>query len=155
MGFSRSADAPFAAVLEPLLGVPSWGVKQGWGSFLTFEFGQPIAEGNGAVHGQWHLWIEMASWRIETAQEVLAACEDDRPVISTAVQQLAGRALTSVAASGPALDTVFDFDGHLVRTFSVYSSHSGAEDNWCLFLPDGDVLAVTTSGAWELHPAKE
>ena len=27
-----------------LLGLPCWGVKRGWGSFLTLEFGEPHLE---------------------------------------------------------------------------------------------------------------
>jgi hypothetical protein len=51
------------------------------------------------------------------------------------------------------LDTVFDFDGLLLRTFSVYSAHSDPSDNWVLFMPDGDVFSIATSGQWSVKRA--
>lgn len=66
------------SIIEKIYNLPCWSVKQGHGSFLTFEFGEPhlkIVEPRPAegitcqkvrrdfsnrkviVHGDWHLWI--------------------------------------------------------------------------------------------------
>jgi hypothetical protein len=68
---------PVVESFRPLLGLPSWLVKRGYGSFITLEFGQPqIREGRyvaregylpdipigvelrpTSVCSDWHLWI--------------------------------------------------------------------------------------------------
>jgi hypothetical protein len=64
-------------VFADLYGLPSWNVRKGHGSFMTFEFGEPYLEvgeaieretpfgfrcvkRQTAVHGVWHLWIYMS-----------------------------------------------------------------------------------------------
>jgi hypothetical protein len=65
-------------VFEPVLGLPSWLVRKGIGSFITLEFGDPTltirdpkpwtartATGEAlstrrrqtSVHGEWHQWM--------------------------------------------------------------------------------------------------
>jgi hypothetical protein len=147
--------APFAGLVRSLLGLPPWNVTQGHGSFLTFNFGQPLPEvGDGRVHGEWHLWIYMSAWRIEDAGRVLAACEDDRVVISEALVQLDGRPLASIAAVGLTLDTVFDFGGLVLRTFSMRSiAAEHPEPDWMLFMPGRRVLSIGPGGAWACGPS--
>ncbi|GEA86995.1 hypothetical protein [Cellulomonas cellasea] len=137
-----------------VLGLPAWLPRQGHGSFLTFEFGER-RDRDGHEHGEWHLWVQMAAWRIEDAHRVLAACEDDRQVIGAALSLLDRRPLSSIVATGPALDTVFDFSGVLLRTFGVESQRSADDsvDNWWMRRPDGQVVAVTTAGSSTLSRA--
>jgi hypothetical protein len=139
-----------------VLGLPAWNASQGHGSFLTFEFGDERLDASGRLlRGDWHLWIQMAAWRIEDATAVLAACEDGREVIAGALGVIEGRALTSVVATGPALDTVFSFSDVHVRTFSLRSrvEEDASLDSWWLFRPDDRVLAVTERGTWTVTAA--
>ena len=152
-----AADASFAELVSGLVGLPAWNARQGHGSFLTFEFGDPVpAASDERVHGVWHLWVYMVSWRIEDAATILAACEDDRDTIAAALARLEGRSLTSITAVGPALDTVFDFDGLYLRTFALWSrAEQGHCESWLLFRPDGHVLAIEAGGSWSCRPANE
>lgn len=146
----------FVGQVQGVIGLPTWSARQGHGSFLTFEFGDQH-ETDGYKRGAWHLWVQMTGWRIEDADRVLAACEDGREVISAALSVLEGRPLSSITATRPALDTVFDFSGVLLRTFSLESRRSddATVDNWWMFRPDRQVLQLTTAGSWTLAPADE
>ncbi len=150
------ATGPFAEHVTDLVGLPVWHPRQGHGSFLTFEFGDARLDASGRFdRGAWHLWIQMAAWRIEGASTVLAGCEDTRELIADALALIDGRELTSVIATGPALDTVFSFSDVHLRTFGLWS-RAGEDDrldNWWLFRPDDHVLAVTRGGTWTLTRA--
>jgi hypothetical protein len=138
------------------VGLPVWNPRQGHGSFLTFEFGDQRLDASGrVVRGAWHLWIQMAAWRIEDASAMLASCEDTREVIADALAVLDGRRLTSITSTGHALDTVFSFSDVHLRTFGLRSRANEGDPlgNWWLFRPDDQVLAVTVGGEWTLTPA--
>src|SRR5436190_21978946 len=91
-----TADTDPAAVLNRLLGLPSWLAERGHGSFLTFEFGRPelrvgevrevthpFSEGvaitsrlrSAYVYGDWHLWIYCCNWSISVDGQELAHSE--------------------------------------------------------------------------------
>lgn len=84
---------------------------------------------------------------------MLVACEDSRSKIALELQKIEGMNLKSVKFIPPLWDTLFTFDNQLaLRTFSLYSDPSdpeeeGAED-WMLFMPDGNVLAVGPGSQW-------
>ncbi|MFJ9691597.1 hypothetical protein [Kitasatospora sp. NPDC101183] len=131
--------------IAPLLGLPAWDVRRGHGSFVTVEFGAPLPpdDRSGRVHGRWHLWIEMAAWRLETADEVLVGSEDEG--LEEALARLEGRPLTGVVIRPPALDTRFDFDGLRLETFPIYrpDPEDGEFDHWTLWLgTSGEVLVA-------------
>ncbi|MCU1244544.1 MAG: hypothetical protein JWN02_454, partial [Acidobacteria bacterium] len=69
----------------PLVSLPCWGVKRGYSTFLTFEFGNPslvirepivaspgasaslrrmLARRNVHARGEWHLWIYCCNWSV-------------------------------------------------------------------------------------------
>ncbi len=155
-GDDRVARGALAEHVASLVGLPVWNPRQGYGSFLTFEFGDARLDASGRPHrGSWHLWIQMAAWRIEDGSAMLAGCEDTPELIADALAVIDGRELTSVTTAGPALDTVFSFSDVHLRTFALTSRASEEEslDSWWLFRPDGLVLAVTTGGTWTLTPA--
>ncbi len=81
------------ARLAPILGKKAWQVSLGIGSFVTMEFGAPLPpRGDGEqIRGEWHLWIMYCAWRLDNPHRVLAACEDSREHLTTAVQALEGR----------------------------------------------------------------
>jgi len=108
--------------VRPMLGLPSWGVKQGHGSFLTFEFGEPKLtvlerhspnEGlrrSAHVHGQWHLWIYCCHWRAVQDGSQLAWSEDADRLIGRAASTLNGQKLLAVNAAADDGRSTFTFD---------------------------------------------
>ena len=136
------------AKISSILGKTAWGVSLGVGSFVTLEFGNPIQQSVELqrTHGEWHLWIYCCEWRLEEGDKVLAASEDERTKIETAIQRLEGMALQSIDILRPAWDTIFKFeDDVILRLFSV---HSEDYENWMLYTPDGNVLTIGPGASW-------
>ena len=110
-----------------MLGLPAWNVKQGHGSFLTLEFGEPKLEMNerhppeqgtrrsAHVHGQRHLWIYCCHWRVLQNGTQLAWSEDANDVIGRATATMNGRKLLdlSVVADDGRSTFTFDLGGSL------------------------------------------
>ena len=130
------------AKLHPLLGQKTWGVSLGFGSFLTLEFGQPLppSDENQKIHGEWHLWLYCCAWRVEEEDKILAASEDERDHIKTAIHRLDNLTLHSIELLSPACDAVFTFEQQVIlRVFAIYSQDY---EHWLLYTPDGNVLSV-------------
>jgi hypothetical protein len=126
-----------------------WRVGLGWGSFLTFEFGTPIAEG-GATHGEWHLWLRMCNWRIETSTEIICCSGDDPGHIRSRIDNCSWGSVQQVVVREPSLDLNIAFgSGHTVRTFI---SSSTEDDQWMLFAPDKMVFTAHGGGRCDLLP---
>ena len=114
--------SPVDAFVGPILGLPAWDVKQGHGSFLTFEFGQPKLEvrerqsGDGRlsrsafVHGEWHLWIYCCHWRLLQDGSQLGWSEDAEEVIGRAAASLNGQKLLAVNVVPAEGRSTFTFD---------------------------------------------
>src|SRR5947209_15880038 len=82
-----AVDAPF----RPVYGLPCWNAKEGYGSFLTMEFGEPhlvireprsrpefsprlrraLARRLVTVRGEWHLWIYCCQWYVYTGKKLV------------------------------------------------------------------------------------
>lgn len=107
--------------VQPMLGLPAWGVKQGHGSFLTFEFGEPKLEVSERLrdertirdaykHGQWHLWIYCCHWRAFQDGTELAWSEDADREIARATATLNGQKLLSISVAPQEGRSTFVFD---------------------------------------------
>ena len=155
-------------LVEPLLDIPCWSVKQGYGSFLTFELGKPHQEIHSVVypklgskrnypsrlvqvHGEWHLWVYCFDWRIYSKFALLADSESLDKEISLACKRLDGQALTSVTLD-PKKGTssfIFDLDGRL-ETYP-YLGESKLQEQWMLYYPDGLVYTYRSDGYTKLE----
>src|SRR5687767_12255528 len=113
-----------------LLGMPCWGVRRGFGSFLTLEFGsphlvvrepvQPRAEASQRVkrllakrsvhaRGRWHLWIYGCEWRVQAEGRIIGDWTTPRR-IERAVRELNGQKLQDVTVRPRGARTRFAFD---------------------------------------------
>jgi hypothetical protein len=122
MSSAKASASPLDRFLEPIVGVPVWGVKQGHGSFLTFEFGEPtleVRERQSAekglrrltyVQGQSHLWIYCCHWRAMQDDEQLAWSEDTNDLIDRAAATLDGQKLLAVSVGPKTGQSRFTFD---------------------------------------------
>ncbi len=139
--------------------LPCWGVKRGFGSFLTFEFGEPrlvIREPIGAglamssagrrvirrrtayARGEWHLWIYCCHWGVFEGERLVGDCSSNRR-IDRAAGFLNGQKVESLTISPKGMRCAFQFDlgGRLeTRPFDRKS------EQWMLYEPSGRVLAV-------------
>lgn len=151
-------------LFRPLFGLPAWQVKQGFGSFLTFEFGNPHLEireprnvlnasprvrekfsrRRVTIRGDWHLWIYICSWTISLNGQELAHHESTDDQIAEACFELDGQALTEVTVPEPG-KTRFVFDLGGVLETRPYDDD--LMEQWLLYLPDGDVFTYRSDGA--------
>ena len=153
-----------------LYGIPSWNVKKGHGSFLTFEFGDPsidigkIYEASqpfgfkyqcrpAYVHGAWHLWIYMCEWNILWKDQEICESESDDLTIHRACGFLNGQALESVTVKADgATHFNFDLDGHLK---TVPYSDSEPENTWILFCPDKRIFSLRSDRYYSIEQNDE
>jgi hypothetical protein len=131
-----------------MLGLPAWGVKQGHGSFLTFEFGKSTLKveerhnpekgtrRSAYVHGQWHLWIYCCHWRATQDGTQLAWSEDSDPIIGRATATLNGQKLLDISVTPD--------DGRSIFTFDL----GGSLETW----PSGE---DPTDEQWVIHTESE
>ena len=129
----------------PVLGKRPWRASLGFGSFLTFEFGQRVRHGR-FWHGTWHLWIYMASWRLEGPHGLLATSDSPRELIRRVVPRLAAHPLTAVEIKPGARYTTFEFGRRFVLKVAPFSAeeetNTDPADYWLFFMPRHMVLAV-------------
>lgn len=135
-----------------LVGKKAWGVKIGHGSFLTIEFGLPVnGESDQMLHGEWHLWVYLCSWRIERDGYFLVGSEDSKNKMIESVKQIDGCQLESFQIHPETLDAVLSFDNKLIlRLFSVISDDVENEDSqhWMLYMPNNKILVAGPGNRW-------
>lgn len=161
-GVQTFAD-PLQQIVRPILGLPTWGVKQGHGSFLTFEFGEPKLEVHerrsereglqrtALVHGRWHLWIYGCEWRVVQDDVQLAWNEDDRDTICRALHRLNGQKLSSIEVEARDGCSTFRFDlGGSLDTCP--NGNDRTVEQWMLF-EDKDVFIYRADGLYSHGPS--
>jgi hypothetical protein len=116
------APDPLDAFVSPILGLAAWGVKQGHGSFLTLEFGEPKLEvserrsedrglrRSACVNGEWRLWIYCCHWRALQDGAQLAWSEDADEAIERSAARLNGQRLMAVSVDPMEGRSTFTFD---------------------------------------------
>jgi len=155
---------PVAQTLERafsrIYGKPCWGVKQGHGSFLTFEFGEShvvvyepvvtsrivsprvrkgLARRLAFARGQWHLWIYCCSWEVLSRGRSLAHSESSDSKIQRAADFLNGQKLVRFSILPRKLQCIFEFDlGGILKTWP-YDKKS---EQWLLYEPSKNVLLL-------------
>ncbi len=129
----------------PIVGKRPWRASLGYGSFLTFEFGQRIRQGK-FWHGAWHLWIYMSSWRLDGPHGLLVDSGSPRELIERVVPRLAAHPLTGVDIEQGGRRTTFEFGRRYFLKITPFSleeeKHSDPADYWMFFMPRQMVLTV-------------
>jgi hypothetical protein len=95
--------------------------KQGYGSFLTFEFGHPEQtrglRRSANVHGEWHVWIYCCDWRFLSNGKQVAWSEDSKDQIARATGMIDGQKLLGLSVEPAQGLSRFEFDlGGLLET---------------------------------------
>jgi len=144
-----------ASAFAPIFGRPAWQVKQGHGSFLTLEFGEPRLEIDEpkerrgrryrivTIRGDWHLWIYCCSWDIFQDGKRLAHSASDDQTIEKATNQLNGQRLEKLWIEPGTVATRFEFDlGGILSTFTYENDDDEPNKQWMLFEPSGNVVSI-------------
>jgi hypothetical protein len=123
----------------PLLGLPAWLVRKGYGSCLTMDFGNPhlkirhpmiaspqasewvrrlLARRLVLPRGEWHLWIYCCHWRALSEDKEIACSESSDQDIVNAAREIDGQLLTRVEADPAKGTSGFVFDrGAAIQTW--------------------------------------
>jgi hypothetical protein len=150
-------------VVRRLYGKPCWGVKPGFGSFLTLEFGKPnlevrepvvaskaaservrqaLARRRVQVHGEWHLWIYCCHWEVLSGNKRVGD-SSSKTKIRRAAEFLNGQKLIGFAVSPGNVNCVFDFDlGASLKT----RPYDKDGEQWLLYGPSHKVLTLRADG---------
>jgi hypothetical protein len=145
-----------------MLDLPAWGVRQGHGSFLTFEFGKPkpeVAErqssGRGLrksayLHGEWHLWIYCCHWRVSQDGTQLAWSEDKNELIALAVAALNGQKLIAVRLDPGKGRSTFEFG--LGRSLETWPCGAHPMDEQWIILTETEGFTYRADGFYSRGP---
>lgn len=165
---------PIADAFAPILGQPSWLVRKGHGSFVTFEFGKPELEvrephlgsvhidgvppkamqRSTQVHGQWHLWLYCCDWSLSLGEIQIAHNQSDDITLARALHVLNGQAIASVSVDpgNGATRFAFDLGCTLTTTPAMAGTYSGEPvEQWFLHQPSGHALTVRGDGMYRLE----
>lgn len=165
---------PLSTVFAPLLGLPAWCVRKGYGNCLTLEFGAPhlairepiVASSRSSEQvraallrrtviprGDWHLWIWCCHWRVLSDLTEIACSEAPNEQIAVAVNELDGRLLTNVEVDPSRGTSVFILEGVSIATRPYCDGDD--EEQWMLYLKSGDVFSYRGDGCYWLGPGNQ
>lgn len=159
-------DHVFEKTFRRIYGEPCWGVKQGYGSFLTLEFGKPhivvrepivasrsassrvrksLASRRIYPRGQWHLWINCCDWEaLSHGRRVGNSSAAAK--IQRAADFLNGQKLVRFSILPRKLECFFEFDlGGTLKT-RPYDEES---EQWLLYEPSKKVLVLRADGRYK------
>jgi hypothetical protein len=143
-------DPIFDRVFAEIYGKPAWRVSPGWGSFLTFEFGDPsleirepivavrdvsqsereaLARRRVFIHGDWHLWIYCCDWEVASGGNLIGQ-STSAPSIQKAADFLDGQKLIRFSFNPEPMRCVFEFDlGGRLETYP----YDHENEQWLFF----------------------
>lgn len=128
------------AAVGSLVGHTIWQPRLGFGTFMTLEFGpvEPASRrpGSSLTHGQWHLWVYSAAWRLESPVELVTGSYDSRDRMADGISGLGGARVEETDLSRE-LDLTIRTTGLTVRTFAVSTQ---TDPHWLLWTPEGHVI---------------
>lgn len=166
-------DPIFDRAFSEIYGKPAWRVSPGWGSFITFEFGDPhletrepittkqdvdekvkesLARRNVFIHGDWHLWINCCDWEV-TSGGTLIGKSTSAPSIRKAADFLDGQKLIRFSLTPETVRCVFEFDlGGRLDTYP----YDDTSEQWLFFARrDSNVLILRADGMYSLKPSDQ
>ena len=163
-------DHPIATAFAPLIGLPCWGAERVHGSILSFEFGSPslvvreprvsnsssskvrrtMARRIVKPAGEWHLLIYCCHWRVVASGEPVADDISAMETIEAAIREVDGQKLSELRLDAGSRTTAFALD--LGATLTTWPYEADVDDQWSLYLPDGQVLTYRSDGHYSLGP---
>lgn len=148
-------------------GLPCWGVQSEFGTWLSFQFGEPSLDIKESVHGPkllnrrrvfvigpYNLWIEMGSWEIfKNGPRPMFHSGQTREKLRRAAAHLSGQILIGISQTKKPLVTEFKFDhGYRLRVTKHYRARRD-EHLWHFYL-QRRVTSLRADGRLEYGLAK-
>jgi hypothetical protein len=164
-------QAELQGIFKQLSKHPCWNVKQGHGSFLTFDFGRPrlfrhavIARKTGSgsipqktrqvyVWGEWYLRIDCCAWAIAQDGKLIAHSESSSEKIRNACTMLNGQKVRGIGIINESSKTTFNFD--LGGVLQTWPDSMESNMQWSLRCPRNRILAVYPCGRFVYKSLKK
>ena len=140
-------DRLFVKEFQPLIGLSPWGAKVGFASTLALDFGRETVTPYGGrtwVRGEWHLWFNSCSWRVERSGRIAIASGDPRRALARAISRIEFGPLDGVVVDSSTLDLRLAFrNGIAIVTFTDHRYRSA---QWSLFSAGKDTVVADAGG---------
>lgn len=134
-------------IIRNLNGLTCWAVTAGVGSRIVLDFGRKIkrdvpiknmliSEASRIYKGEFSIFIEDCSWRLEKESLILCSSKSDRGV-NDSLRLIVGKKIINASVLTPGYDLTLEFDEKICfRSFSdcIWPETDG--DNYTLFAPD-------------------
>lgn len=141
-------------LFKRLVGLASFNVELGHGSFITFDFGKKILRQrkthSGEIRtfcfGEWHLWIYMCAWRIDKNQKPFVGSNDTRELIREKLREMQGKELKSATILNDAFDAHFSFGDEF--ELHLFSYQVTDHEQWMLFVPERKTFTAGPGAEW-------
>ncbi len=135
--------------VSELLSMPLWGIRRGIGTFLTFEAGRLDRErsSEGVDHGEWHLWVRMAFWRVIRGSRIIASAMEDEDDIDGRDDIFDGqRSIIESVTVGRAFHdlSIRCSEGLAIEVFVATSRPD--DEQWAIYFPDRQVISTYGDG---------
>lgn len=134
---------------DPLFGQNPKRARLGYGSFLTFDFGQRLLH-NHRYQFEYQLWIQNVDWRLLHNGKEIANSESKQGIMQVAVRSLESKSLQGVRHKDR--ETHFIFSGNVDLACKGYSDSADDEYCWSLYMPGTHVLLADAAG--RLHDVR-
>ena len=163
-------DPIFDRIFTEIYGKPAWRVSPGWGSFLTFEFGDPhlkirepivarrevsererqeLARRRVFIHGDWHLWIHSCDWKVFSKGQLVGQ-STSASTFQKAAEVLDGQALVRFSMTPEPLRCLFEFDlGGTLET----QPYDRDGEQWLFYDSRNMVLVLRADGVYSYGPS--
>lgn len=145
--------------------MPCWQAKQGYGSYLSLDFGTPVLKirefssdsdkkRHATVIGSYTLVFSTCYWRLEHKENTLIHCESSREDISNALYNLCGESLCKVFVFPESRESQFCFEFGSVIACMPYEEldPDGAPYGcWALLSPSGTLFEYRADGKYSMN----
>ena len=154
-------------IFSSVIGKFCWDAEQGYGSFLTFEFGEPHLDiwemtrskdgireklRSVAVNGDWHLWIYLCDWKIYSHDTLKASSQSSKRDIMRAMGRLNGQILSHVEVY-PSCTTTLLFElGDRLETMPNVTEYGSDSELWLLYEHSGKVFTLRADQTYSYQP---
>lgn len=133
--------------LQSLIGMKTWGCKQGYGNFITLELSPEGAERNIDERGTWHIWIT-DPWRISKSGMILVGSEDDLDPVH--FNALNGHTLLEIDIPDPAFGARFVFENEF--SLEMFVASTSRDMASIMMMSDTITYFLNGSGHLESEP---
>jgi hypothetical protein len=148
----KRSRARLATLTRSLVGQRVSRAELGHGTFVDVDFGELRATvpPSRRSHGEWHLWVYSAPWRVDHRSKPLGGSLDDEKTMQSAIGALANLVLCDVVF-GSGLHWIFEFED--ATSLHVFGASKLGSEHWILFTPDGQAVSVGPGDGIRFGPA--